>query len=224
MIQLQTHDHFGRQQVFSLDRNPDECPICHHGVEPKDARNDCLLSSGVIERVLRCPRLECGHFFVARYANFGGQGQYKLQSCLPLNIADAVCSAEVIALSPNFYAIYNQAHKAEKSEWVLVAGPGYRKALEFLIKDYAMQLQPGAADHIKKIELGPCIQEYMKNEMVRETAKRAAWLGNDETHYSRKWEGKDLQDLKDLLALVIVTIQGELLFEALKKDMPAGKK
>jgi hypothetical protein len=58
---------------------------------------------------------------------------------------------------------------------------------------------------------------------LRETAKRAVWLGNDETHYSRRWEGKDLQDLKDLLALVIVTIQSEPLFEALKKDMPSGK-
>jgi hypothetical protein len=31
------------------------------------------------------------------------------------------------------------------------------------------------------------------------------------------------KDLKDLLALVVVTIQSELLFEALKKDMPSGK-
>jgi hypothetical protein len=173
---------------------------------------------------LQCPRLECGHFFVARYVRFGGGSSlFKLSTCIPLNIEDALCPTEVKTLSPSFYDIYNQAHKAEKSEFVLVAGPGYRKALEFLIKDYAISLQPTSADDIKKIELGPCIQKYMKNEMVRETAKRAVWLGNDETHYSRRWDDKDLQDLKNLLALVIVTIQSELLFEALKKDMPSGK-
>jgi hypothetical protein len=127
-------------------------------------------------------------------------------------------------LSPNFYAIYNQTQKAEESGWILVAGPGYRKALEFLIKDYAAKLHPADEEMIKKMELGPCIQQYMKNDMVKDTAQRAAWLGNDETHYLRKWEGKDLQDLKDLLALVGTAIQSELMYENMKKDMPQGKK
>ena len=35
----------------------------------------------------------------------------------------------------------NQAHKAEMCKLKLVAGPGYRKALEFLIKDY-LSTQP----------------------------------------------------------------------------------
>ncbi|SRR6266404_1935703 len=223
MIQFQTHDQLGRQHVFNIDRTPDHCPICHHGIEPKDAKNDCLVSDDIMERVLRCPCSECGHFFVARYGRYT-PAQYNLKKCIPFNIADAACPDEIKTLSPNFYDIYNQATKAEKSEWYLVAGPGYRKALEFLVKDYAIQLQPDAKEHIKKIELGPCIQQYMKNEMVRETAKRATWLGNDETHYSRKWEDKDLKDLKNLLALVITTIHGELLYDAMRKDMPTGKK
>jgi hypothetical protein len=74
------------------------------------------------------------------------------------------------------------------------------------------------------MELGPCIQQYMKNDMVKDTAQRAAWLGNDETHYLRKWEGKDLQDLKDLLALVGTAIHAELMYEKMKQDMPQGKK
>jgi len=176
-----------------------------------------------MERVLRCPRSECGHFFVARYGRYA-PAQYNLKESIPFNIPDAACPDEIKTLSPNFYDIYNQATKAEKSEWPLVAGPGFRKALEFLVKDYAIQLQPDAKEDIKKIELGPCIQQYMKNEMVRETAKRATWLGNDETHYSRKWEDKDLRDLKNLLALVITTIHSELLYDAMKKDMPTGKK
>ena len=35
-------------------------------------------------------------------------------------------------ISPNFCEIANQAQKSEYQEWNFVAGPGYRKALEFL--------------------------------------------------------------------------------------------
>ncbi len=64
----------------------------------------------------------------------------------------------------------------------------------------------------------------MKSDMVKETAKRASWLGNDETHYLRKWEGKDLEDLKELLRLVVTTIEGELLYYKMKVEMPEGKR
>ncbi len=47
--------------------------------------------------------------------------------------------------------------------------------------------------------------------LLREIAKRAAWLGNDETHYVRKWEGKDLEDLKRLISLTIHWIEMEKL-------------
>ncbi len=32
-------------------------------------------------------------------------------------------------------------------------------------------------------------------------AERAAWLGNDETHYQRKWTDKDISDLKTVISL-----------------------
>jgi hypothetical protein len=123
------------------------------------------------ERVFQCPRQKCGHLFIARYELFQHLG-HKLSDCVPFKIANTECSDEIAKLSPNFCEIYNQAQKAEQSDWLLVAGPGYRKALEFLIKDYAIKLHPTEEEKIKKMELGRCIQEYMKNEMVRETATR----------------------------------------------------
>jgi hypothetical protein len=55
-------------------------------------------------------------------------------------------------------------------------------------------------------------------------AARAAWLGNDETHYGRKWEGKDLTDLKKLISLTLNWIQAEELTQDVIADMPEGKK
>ena len=226
VVRVEAIDQAGQRHEATLDKDPDHCPICHHGIQPRDFELSFYLdetaSAERVERVFQCPRDKCGHLFIARYVR--GSGALTLWKCVPFELQDAGCQAEVRALSPNFYDIFNQAQKAERSGWILVAGPGYRKALEFLIKDFACKQHPAETDKIKKIELGPCIQEYIKNELVRETATRAAWLGNDETHYLRKWEDKDLQDLKALLNLVTVTIQSELLYENMKKAMPQGKK
>ncbi len=46
---------------------------------------------------------------------------------------------------------------------------------------------------------------------VRQCAERAIWLGNDETHYERRWMGKDLQDLKVLTKLTVNWIHSEAL-------------
>ena len=45
--------------------------------------------------------------------------------------------------------------------------------------------------------LGTVIADYLDEPNIRDSAERAAWLGNDETHYLRRWEEQDIQDLKD---------------------------
>jgi hypothetical protein len=55
-------------------------------------------------------------------------------------------------------------------------------------------------------------------------AERATWLGNDETHYIRKWEDKDLQDMKRLITLTTYWIMSDQLTKAAVVAMPQGKK
>jgi hypothetical protein len=50
-------------------------------------------------------------------------------------------------------------------------------------------------------------------------ASRAAWLGNDETHYLRTWEDKDLTDLKKLIELTVQWIEIEELARDVVVDM-----
>jgi len=96
---------------------------------------------------------------------------------------------------------------------------GYRKSLEFLVKDYCILKQPGAAEEIKKTLLGQCIGTWVEDPKVKECAKRAAWLGNDETHYLRKWESKDINDLKILITLTVNWIHNDILTERYMKEM-----
>lgn len=54
---------------------------------------------------------------------------------------------------------------------------------------------------------------------VKSCATKAVWLGNDETHYERKWEDRDINDLKILIQLTLHHIESELLTEKFEMEM-----
>lgn len=87
---------------------------------------------------------------------------------------------------------------------------GYRKALEFLIKDYLIITIGEDAETIKRMELNNCISNKVTNEGLKTLAQRATWLGNDFTHYTRKFEEYELDDLKRFLDATIQWINMEL--------------
>jgi hypothetical protein len=68
-----------------------------------------------------------------------------------------------------------------------IAGPGYRKSLEFLIKDYVCKDIDNSSikDTVYNEKLGKVINNFIQDDRIKKIAKRAAWLGNDETHYLR---------------------------------------
>lgn len=84
----------------------------------------------------------------------------------------------------------------------MISGIGYRKALEFLVKDYFIFLDSENEESIVKLPLVQCINQ-LENQRIKEIAKRATWIGNDEAHYKRKWEDKDVTDLKRLIEITV---------------------
>lgn len=82
------------------------------------------------------------------------------------------------------------------------------------------KLNPEKEEEILKAFLGSCIKEYVEDGKVKECAKRATWLGNDETHYVRKWGTKDIEDLRTLIRLVVNWIESDVLTNQYLKDMP----
>ena len=141
-------------------------------------------------------------------------------SASPINHVPRSFSEIIKNTSNEFCDIYNQALASESQGHLKICGVGYRKALEFLLKDYLIGLHPDKTEEIKTKFLGKCIEEYISNANIKTVAKRAAWLGNDETHYVRIWEGKDLQDLKKLIDLTVNWIEMEQLTADVMKEMP----
>ncbi len=94
---------------------------------------------------------------------------------------------------------------------------GYRKALEFLIKDYAIYRHPENEEDIKTSPLAKCIKEYCDNEKIKDLATACAWIGNDATHYVRINEDYSIPELKAFINAAVTLIEAELSFDEATK-------
>ncbi|MEI7482772.1 MAG: hypothetical protein WCK75_10545 [Elusimicrobiota bacterium] len=234
-IEAQAIDFHNEKTDINIDRLPDYCPSCHHKIEPKIFAK--LLSgdgakSDLLQIVCRCPNQSCGISFFGIYAGVPQSGSghqptswYFFKRSLPGSPLPPVIPEMVGKLSQKFSEIMRQAAEAEFYSLNQVAGPGYRKALEFLIKDFVISRADKLGTNkemVSKMQLGQCINDFIIDPMVKKTAQRAAWLGNDETHYLRLWGEKDISDLKTLIKLACNGIDNQILAEEYEKSM--GKK
>lgn len=164
-----------------------------------------------------CPNQTCNkHFIIAQ------DREGKFVKVVPNATPHNKDFSEMInSISSEFAKIYNQAYHAEQMELDQICGVGYRKALEFLIKDYLISKESDKQkiENIKKKFLNNCIQDDVQNENIKEVAKRAVWLGNDETHYVRIWADKDVQNLKQLIELTVRWIENEIETERVLQEM-----
>ncbi len=121
-------------------------------------------------------------------------------------------SEDISTLSPDFVKIYHQSEEAESAGLSEICGLGYRKSLEFLVKDYAIAFFPNDEEKIKSLALSPCINAYIDNPHIKALATASAWIGNDETHYVRKHENYNLAHLKAFIAAVVSCIDSEICY------------
>lgn len=214
--------------VFDIDTRPDECPMCHHGIEPKELAFhmiviDDTLRSDVLQIFYRCPRKDCQQSFIGNYKQRVHRTRverlFRLYSTSPSRVKQLSFSEEIESLSTDFVDIYTEAHIAEQENLTQICGVGYRKALEFLVKDFVIDEHSEDEEKIRKTLLSTCINNYIDDEKIKSCAKRAVWIGNDETHYTRKWEDRDLQDLKILIDLTKGWIRSVILTKKYSKEM-----
>lgn len=209
-------------KFFDIDHHPDECPHCHHAIKPLYVAS--ISHDSGIDAAFKCPRHDCSRMFIAAYrktmqSTLEYSKHFMLRGLFPRNPVAPSVPVEVANISPQFVEIFTQASKAEVFGLEAVAGVGYRKALEFLVKDYCVTKYPDKEDEVKKRPLGQIVDVYVDNENIKQCAKRAVWLGNDETHYVRTWIDKDIQHLKRLIKLTVGWIEQAIVTEMLMQDM-----
>jgi Domain of unknown function (DUF4145) len=185
-----------------IDRYPRICPFCHASIVPLILAHN-FNDSGSTEIVFTCPAEFCGQAFIAYYRyshDENGIDHYQFSDFTTRgNPLQCYFSNEIRRISPEFCKIYREAYTAEQSKLLRVAGIGYRKALEFLVKEYLISKET-ADNKIEKMTLNECIQKIDDPE-IKEAADIARLLGNDESHFFRKHD-YSVQDLRRVIGIV----------------------
>ncbi len=196
-----------------------ECPLCHKATSPTfingyligSSENAIPLTAYII---LYCP--SCRELYIATYRFYNGLDQSILIDCHPHNTLPVSFNDNLKLFSPEFVNIYAQAKSAESSSDTKgLAGIGYRKALEYLIKDYLIQIKKQDKKTIIQMDLGRCVN--MLDAELQNIEKASVWLGNDETHYYKKNDGYDLNDLKEFIDCLVADIERECVRQKAKK-------
>jgi hypothetical protein len=184
------------------------CPICNSKIAPNYLASFTHLDEKSFSVYCECTF--CRKPFLALFSNYtitsGGHPVYTLENLeylAPKSLVEKTFENCINNLSPNFVKIYNQAYKAENLNLDQISGIGYRKALEFLIKDFLIKHEGKDSVKVKSTALGCCIDTMIDNPQLKTVASRATWLGNDQTHYEQKYQDKDIEDLKRLIDLSV---------------------
>ena len=184
---------------------PSKCPHCGRTMSPLHVGQSIsseisnVSYEGRFSVIFRCSFEDCLKYFVIEYIN----DNYESASMVDYTYRPPIkvkLPENIEKVSPVFVEIYSQATVAESEALNQIAGVGYRKAAEFLIKDYAISKNKDDEEKIKAILLGQVIATYLNDfPKIQALAKSVAWIGNDETHYVRRHDDKDIQDLKKFI-------------------------
>lgn len=238
---MSVSDAAGNSAEVKYAEVPEQCPICHVHITaqlmtaslcppgpPPPPDHPRPNQNVPAEIVFRCNNRKCGRLFIATYdrqwnydklPGFPEGPFWVLVAVTPVKPVLSGFSAELQNISPTFIEIYGEASSAEAVGLQHIAGMGFRKALEFLVKDFLIRQRPADKNKIERVQLGTCIENYVDEPSLKLAAERATWLGNDETHYVRVWPDKDLKDLKVLLGLTVNWIDRILLTEKYSDEM-----
>lgn len=192
---------------------PNKCPHCSTAYSSRPS-SVCFFKDAYgganLYATFFCPACEKAFFVTYGIEDFFSREFAHIINQFP--VPDVVTSIpeKIHKLSPKFVEIFHQAETAENSGLSELCGIGYRKALEFLIKDYVISIHPESKDDIESSFLGKCIDTYIDNPKIKALAKASSWIGNDETHYVRRNSDYNVKDLKRFISAAVTFIVYEL--------------
>ena len=157
---------------------PAFCPYCEHNTDFRIM--NCYLNSSkmIFTFFLKCPKCE-------NYSIWKTNQSHDTLSFIPHAINIEKAPKSIMSISPNFIATYEESQAADNANLHNICGIGYRKALEFLIKDYLIYIFPDKNDIIAKETLMQSIKR-IPQQKIQILAEKTAWLGNDEAHFIKK--------------------------------------
>lgn len=215
---LYSHSEFANRPLEIEVLASNECPICGYAM---DFNEDCYRNFHDLNTnkqkefkvfSLRiCPH--CHKGFVIEYTieNNGSNFKEKSQKSYPYSISEIRKEKEICDISSDFYDIYGQCLTAKKAGLFHLYGLGLRKALEFLVKDYALNLKKIPKDKLIKKNLHNCITEYFNSSPeIQDIAIACKMIGNNETHWNNQNTSEDIILMEKLIRILTQEIIKEV--------------
>ena len=185
---------------------PATCPHCGYGTDATFQSKAVHDFNGKKLLVATCKCTSCQKTFM--FAVEGGDTATSSCSCIyPAPSSSEYFNDKLSAISERFIIIYNQALRAEFNGDYELAATGMRSALEILIKDYAIKELNQPKEEVAKKDLFKAISEYLKQPELISTADVIRILGNDYTHYDRKYPQHDFELLKGYMDIFLKQIE-----------------
>lgn len=189
--------------------NPSNCPHCHRDIEPVFLHQQ--VEKIICYTIWRCTYVECKKMFVATYEINHNTSNSSLSRGIFIRFLDGTPISphwpETIRnLKSKFIETYMQALQAEHLGLDEISGMGFRKSIEYLVKDYLILKNSSLEGKIEDTLLAKAISENFSSPQeadLKDLLMRATWLGNDMTHYLKYHENFDIGDLKELIKLVV---------------------
>ena len=174
----------GTKYFDGMYEKPMTCPYCGiHMDAVQNAAQGFKIAENKSVLIISNQCTRCKKNFLAAYIceNDG----LTLNTIIPIVESDAVHKG-LTQMSPDFEKIHQQAYRAEMRGDYEVAAAGYRTALEFLIKDYAINELGNPEESVSAKTLSEAIREYANDVDVAAAFNVGRILGNDYVHYTRK--------------------------------------
>lgn len=195
--------------TYSVDV-PVNCPYCGAFVQPNSIQSVAISYNDSIIFLATFSVECCSKLFFATYEKQTSSATLNLVYVYPPYIP-ATLPDSIHKVSPRFVELYKQSHFAEENNFFELAGSGYRNSIEVLIKDYAINELNKPEKEVKSKKLYNAIGDYLPNEKLMSTADVVRILGNDNTHYERRYSDFDIDILKRYLTIFISQIDTEYL-------------
>ena len=145
----------------------------------------------------------CGDFFAVTYhlsKIYTNDYVGFEDSVIPPVMEKTVVPAEVLSVSPDFAELYEHAERAKNEGMTDLAGMGFRKALECLLKDTLIYLGQDESQ-VEKMTIANAIEAFEDNPRLKTAANNARVIGNDYTHYKARYKGYDIETLRKLISI-----------------------
>ncbi len=185
----------------------DNCPYCNKTIFPSIRSYDYTNDMRYINTIMLCPACEEEYYEKFQITDLNSK-LFESVAAYPYPEPQINLPKEIKDLFPQFYKIYIESVTAENHNLHEICGMGYRKAVESLVKQYAIELYSDDIEKIQKETLMQTINRFPSPKIVT-LATAATWLGNDQVHLITQHPEYDIQELKSFISVLCSHIIAE---------------